>query len=171
MKKKGQVKFGETFGIIFIVYIVLVIGFIWYNNINSKQVAQIFEDDQRDRAFERYYFITNLDMIHLSQRGYIDSDFDYYSLDIMQNYTQTDEGFEYFRSKLGESTITVNISSMNFSNSGVVFNHINYFVLYNNTPKQDYNIEKFTTLIPIRDSLNNKNYMGVLEVITYTTIS
>jgi hypothetical protein len=86
--KKSQVKFGETIGIIIIVYIIVVLGFVWYNNTNTKSINEMFENDQRDRAFERYHFVMNLDLLHKSQRGFVDSEFDLNSLRAFSNFSK-----------------------------------------------------------------------------------
>ena len=97
--KSAQVKFGETIGVIFIVYLVIVVGFIWYNNSNSKAITEMIEKQDKQGAFERYDYILKLNLIHKSELGYIDKEFDKTSLDAMANYSQSVTGKEFFRRK------------------------------------------------------------------------
>ena len=163
MKKKAQVKFGETIGIIIIVYIVVVVGFLWYNNVNTKNITEIYEKDQKNRAFEKYHYIINLHLIKSSQRGDIDEDFDKNSILTMGNYSKTKEGREFLRKSLGTSFVNIQLLDDSFS----PYENI---TLYNNTPdleKKRYEIETFRTLIPVNDEINSRTEIGILELINY----
>jgi hypothetical protein len=165
VKKKGQVKFGETFGIIFIVYIIVIIGIIWYNNINTSAIQELSDDSQRDRAFEKYHFIMNSNLLHKSQLGDVDEDFDLYSLKSFRNYSKGN-GTEAVRSQLGESTILVELYDKELAKLPE-----SPILLYNNTikPKDGTKkkIETFRSLIPIQDTINKETYIGILVVKTY----
>ncbi len=168
--KKAQVKFGETIGIIIIVYIIVVLGFVWYNNSNSKAINDIFEEDQRERSFERYHFVMNLDLLHKSQRGFVDSEFDLNSLRSFTEFSK-EEGREFVRSKLGDSKVTLNLYSLNRSLGDVSFDSIENLTLYNSTPDYEFQNEGFTSLIPVYDYATKKTYLGILEVTSFRRVS
>lgn len=170
MKKRGQVKFGETIGIIVIVYLVVVLGFVWYNNVNTKSINDIFEKDQRARAFERYHYIMNLDLLHVAQRGYLDVEFDLDSLRTFANFTQGDSR-EFARSKLGDSKVDLKIYSLNYTNGESSFETFENLTLYNNTPSYRYDQQVFTSLIPVVDTASKKTYVGVLELTSYQKVN
>lgn len=164
MKKKGQVKFGETFGIIFLVYIIIMVGMIWYNNINNNTIEELNQDSQRDRAFEKYHFILNSNLLHKSELGDVDEDFDYYSLISFEEYSKGDSK-EFVRNELGESTVIVEVYDRELNELR------DPIVLYNNTvePKDGTRkkIETFRSLIPVIDTVKKETHMGVLIVKTY----
>lgn len=161
MNKLGQIKFGESIGVIIIVYIVIMVGFIWYNNVNSDNLVEIYEKDQQNRAFEKYHNIVNNHLIHSSQLGYIDEELDLYSLYTMKNYTQTKEGKQHLNSFLGNSLITVKLYDINM-------NSIKNITIYNNSkPEIEYNLEFLRTLITVKDEINEKNLIGILELVHY----
>lgn len=164
---KAQIKFGETFGVIIIVYLMIFSGLVWYNKSNQENLKQIYNDNNNNLAYEKYQFIYNLDLLHDSKRGDIDEEFNYISLKTMQNYSNTTLGKEFLLKRLDYCQIKIKI--YNFS----VFDHINStnmqetIVVYNKTYKNKENIIKpdfYRTLIPIRDNLNNQNLIGLLEI-------
>lgn len=170
MRRKAQVKFGETIGIIIIVYIVIVLGFVWYNGVNAKQISKIYEEDQRNRAFERYHYIMNLDLIHVAQRGYVDVEFDINGLRAFSNFTSGDSR-EFARSKLGDSLVNLKIYELNYTGDDVMFLSYENLTLYNSTPDYEYDKEIFTSLLPVVDSSKKKTFVGVLEVVSFRRIS
>jgi hypothetical protein len=173
MKKKAQVKFGETFGVIIIVYFVIVAGFAWYNKENSKSIEELIEDDKFERSFEIYYFVVNNDLIRVSQRGVIDDELDLNGLRAFEKFSQNTENQEFLRRQLGESTVTISIFDYNtIQNShldDVDFKHYKggHIILYNNTPEGISDVEIFRTLIPVRNEAENRIDMGLLEVKVY----
>lgn len=161
-RRKGQIKFGETFGIIILVYIIVMVGMMWYNNINTKDINEMLQDDRRDRSFEKYYYIVNSNLLHKSEAGDIDEELDLVSLRIFSNFSNS-TGKEFIRKQLGESTILIEIRDF-------CYNSIENITLYNNTPNGTLNVEKFKTLIPVISPINQTTYLGVLSVIVYDKI-
>lgn len=163
----GQVQFGEAIGVIMIVYIVLVVGFVWYNNSNSKAIAEEMAKQQKEKAFEKYDYVLKLNLIHKSELGYIDQEFDKTSLEAMANYTLSKDGKEFFRQKLGTSKIEFQLYDIDL-------NSISNITVYNNTPKDEfggndveYKISPYRTLVPVYDGVDKTSYLGVLEVLDF----
>jgi len=160
MKKKAQIKFGETFAIIILVYIILVAGMVWYNKISSDNIAEIQENNKKDKAFEKYYYIINSPLLHKSEFGDVDEEFDLAGLKIFESYSQNISNQKYIRSKLGYSKIQVEIIDKDF-------NFIENITLYNITPKEITQQESFKSLIPVTNSIDDKTYIGKLQVTIY----
>lgn len=162
--KKAQVKFGETFAVIIVVYIIIVIGSVWYNNINLGDLENLRQDDQVNRAFERYHFLTNLDLIRVSQRGIIENTYNIHSLRTFKNFSQN-EGSEYIRRNLGEANITLFLynSSIYKDDDVLPFETIQ---IYNFSLTQREQREVFWSSIPVKDPTkrSNSTYIGILRV-------
>jgi hypothetical protein len=168
--RKAQVKFGETIGVIFIVYLVIVLGFVWYNSSNSKAIAEQLEKQQNEQAFEKYDYILKLNLLHKSELGYIDQEFDKTSIESMANYTLLDFGKEHFRKRLGTSRVDFYLYDINM-------NSISNITVYNNTPVSDdpFNNRRFKqtsyrTLVPVYDGVGKTSYVGVLEILDFEVI-
>ena len=171
MQKKAQVKFGESIAIIIIVYIVLMSSLIWYNNISKTEINKMYIDDQAERAFEKYTYIDSLDLLHVSQRGIADNEFDKNSLIAFSNYTSNNGdlgGKEHIRKQLGESLVTIKIYNYTSIES---FNSYLNLTLYNNTPKdyspRTYDKNSYKTLVAVVDSNEKRTDIGLLEIYVF----
>ncbi len=165
MKRKAQVKFGETFAIIILVYIILMIGMIWYNNINTKNINEMSEESLKQRSFEKYYYIMNSDLLHKTEQGDVDEEFDLAALRAFANYTNGNQK-EYIRKQLGEALVTVKLYDRNLEEIE------EQIVLYNNTydPNLQSKIKNeivFKALIPVVDTVEKRTNLGILSVIIY----
>ncbi len=159
--RSGQIKFGETIGVIFIVYLVIVIGFVWYNSYNSKVIAEQLEKQQSEKAFEKYDYILKLNLLHKSELGYIDQEFDKTSIDSMANYTKIPLGYEHFRRKLGTSKVDFYLYDINM-------NSISNITVYNNTPvNKTFKQTSYRTLVPVYDGIEKTSYLGILEILDF----
>ena len=167
MEKKAQIKFGETFGVIIIVFILLMSGLTWYNKISQKEIYELKEKDQFDKSFEIFNYILNLNLIHSSQRGIIDDEFDYHSLIVFSNYSNTTSGKELLQKQLGTSLITIEI--YNYTEiQGDMVNH-KLIILYNNSEyitkfNRIKRFENFRTLVPVINSGENRVDLGILKI-------
>ncbi len=166
MKKKGQVKFGESFGIIIIVTIVIFLGASWYNSISSKALHELSIEDQEDRAFERYNYIINHNFLRISQNTVIDDKFDLHSFRIFSEFSKTPTGIEYLRPNLGESTIVLELYRYDDIMADI-FTVNETIVLYNRTPSANLQLQGesvYRSLIPVRDYVESRTDLGVLTV-------
>ena len=182
LSNKAQIKFGETIGVIIIVYIVIMSGLIWYNKINTGDLNDIKNKDNLEKSFEKYYYLNNLNLIHVSQRGYIDEEFDLISLITLSNFSKTKQGKEYLRKQLGNALITLKIYNFSMDNQINSTNYEQLIILYNNTPIIKNNLgnkiskiistDNYRTLIPIIDQRYTKKRkiktkMGYLQITNY----
>ncbi len=111
--KAGQVKFGETIGIIFIVYILIMVGFTWYNSITQDDFAELQEDVDREAVFDKYNFIVQSSFLRKSQGTDTENVMDYRSFMAFYNYSQTEDGKRFLRSRLGEGMISIYFYEVN----------------------------------------------------------
>jgi hypothetical protein len=165
VKRKAQVKFGETFAIIILVYIILMIGMIWYNNINTKAINEMSEESLKERSFEKYYYIMNSDLLHKTEQGDVDEEFDLAALRAFSNYS-TGNQKEYIRKQLGEALVTVKLYDKDLDEIE------DEIILYNNTYNPNLNSKiknevVFKALIPVVDAVEKRTSLGILSVIIY----
>ena len=160
MSNKAQIKFGETIGVIIVVYIVIMVGLVWYNNVNMNDLSKLYEEDRKNLAFDKYYFIVNHHLLRQSEIGFIDERFDVVSLKNMEYYSMT-TGREYMNSNLGFANISVVILAQDN-----LIERVDEITLYENYPERSriQSQETFRTLIPIRDETLGITQVGVLEV-------
>lgn len=170
MNLKAQIKFGETIGILFIVYLVLMFGIMWYNGKNSDDIDELYIKDAQDRALEKYYFILYSDLLKTSQQGFQKNTFDMVSLIAFSNYSKTSQGSSFLQRRLGEGLITLKVYSSGsiFESQNVAYEEI---ILYNNSPEFRENSQLlrkqvFTSLLPVTDEREGqrKTYLGILRV-------
>jgi len=160
--KKAQINFAETFAIIIIVYIVIVVGMVWYNQHNSKKVEEMQFNDKMQRSFEKYYFIVNLNLLHKTEHTDIDEEFDLTALQVFEkSYMNDPQSKDFIRSQLGDSLVSVDILNFDLTLNQTI-------IVYNNTPSKIRNIETFRTLIPVYNPITRKNHIGKLTLRSYT---
>ena len=168
MFKKSQIKFGETIAILIIVYVVLMSGLMWYNKSSTAEITKMGEETQNEKAFEKYSYIENLNLLHVSQRGIIDNEYDKNSLIAFANYTKNMTNFQYIRNNLEESTVTIKL--YNYTNLDTFESYLN-ITLYNNTPKDItstfYDQPIYRTLVSVVDINEKRTDIGLLEIKVY----
>ena len=171
MQNKSQIKFGETIGILFIVYIVLVFGIMWYNNKNSDDLEEMQLQNAQDSALEKYYYVIYSDLLRTSQRGYEKNSFDLLSIKSFANYSKTEEGKYFLQGRLGEAVITLDLYEGENVYDDEAGDSFDSMVLYNNTPsfRENSQIRRsqvFTSLIPLRRVQGDEEeiILGVMRV-------
>lgn len=170
MDRKSQIKFGETIGIIFVVYLVLVFGVMWYSSENESDLQEMKADNSQQQALEKYYYIIYSDLLKTSQRGFEKNYFDLVSMEALADYSKSKEGKDYLRGRLGEGLITLKLYNGSDVYSTTPGEIDKEFVLYNHSPEfreqsQLVRREVFTSLIPVQDDKKEgKIQLGVLRV-------
>lgn len=179
--KAGQVKFGETIGIIFIVYILIMVGFTWYNSITQDDFAELQEDVDREAVFDKYNFIVQSIFLRKSQGTDTENVMDYRSFMAFYNYSQTEDGKRFLRSRLGEGMISIYFYEINEQSQlvGVDLDGENGFnkvedtlVIYNYTRDDGSRLRKqenVLTTFPVDFSYRKEKLtrVGVLSLQSY----
>lgn len=179
--KKAQVKFGETIGIIFIVYILIMVGLTWYNSINEDEFVELQEDIDREATFEKYNFIVQSSFLRKSQSTEFENVMDSRALEAFYLYSQTSDGKEFLRTRLGEGLITIyfyefdsigNFQGMDQTGDGI-FDKVNdSLVIYNYTREDGSRLRKqenVLTTFPVEFSYRKEKQtkIGVLSLQSY----
>lgn len=179
--KTGQVKFGETIGIIFIVYILIMVGFTWYNSITQDDFAELQEDVDREAVFDKYNFIVQSSFLRKSQGTDTENVMDYRSFMAFYNYSQTEDGKRFLRSRLGEGMISIYFYEINEQSQlvGVDLDGENGFnkiedtlIIYNYTRNDGSRLRKqenVLTTFPVDFSYRKEKLtrIGVLSLQSY----
>lgn len=179
--KTGQVKFGETIGIIFIVYILIMVGFTWYNSITQDDFAELQEDVDREAVFDKYNFIVQSSFLRKSQGTDTENVMDYRSFMAFYNYSQTEDGKRFLRSRLGEGMISIYFYEINEQSQlvGVDLDGENGFnkiedtlIIYNYTRDDSSRLRKqenVLTTFPVDFSYRKEKLtrIGVLSLQSY----
>ncbi len=166
--KKAQIKFGETFGIIIIVYLVLFFGLTWYNNSNSKDLKELYEKDQLERSFEKYHFLNNLELLRVSKQGHVERALDYHSLEVFSNFSAV-EGKDYLRGKLGYGNVTIQLYE--YDDDGLEKKD-NEITLYKNEPLEEIEVigrNAFKNVLIVKNQVTGEQLLGVVNIITIQT--
>ncbi len=158
--RRAQVKFGETIGIVFIVYIVFVMGLSWYNSSNDKDFQEMFENDQREQSFEKYYFIVNHPFLHDSKRGIVQTTFDTVSLEAFEGYKETAVGENYLRDRLGDAEIVLEIYTRDY------FEDLENVVFVGNPDYEDQDLEPIEIFNSQRDGFDDSGDFAPSEIET-----
>ncbi len=178
--KKAQVKFGETIGILFIVYLILMVGLTWYNSINEDDIKELIEEQNEVKANQMYEFVLNSNFIRKSQGSESENLMDMYSLQAFYDYSQSLEGEDFLRKRLGEGIIKIYFYQLDHTNDDdlIIYDldttnppgkQDDAIILYNFTrigeePK-NFNIIRST--YPVEETLSGEIFIGVLEVNSY----
>jgi phosphotransferase system glucose/maltose/N-acetylglucosamine-specific IIC component len=167
MNKKSQVKFGETFAIIILVYIILMGGLLFYNNYNENSLFEIKNKYQNELAFEKYNFIKNLNLIHVTNKGVIEDEFSLLNLLIFYNFSKTDEGKKFLEPSLENAIFSMKIYQFNETTLKYNFDKETLnFTFYNKTPKnkEKYNIKNFKTISIVYNEFNKTKEIAILNL-------
>jgi hypothetical protein len=162
--KSSQIKFGETIGVILIVYVIILLGFSWYNSITNDRIIELEEQNVKFRNNEKFDYVLNLELLRLKNRGSIQKEFDYYSLIAFEDYTKNKngEGFGKTKENLGYAIVKVNILGSNFGVEESI-------VLFDNQLEDDKieSQKSYKVIVPIRDGQEYTTKLGIMEVILY----
>lgn len=162
--KKAQVKFGEAFGIIIIVYVVLTVGLSWYNSSNEKNLREMSAENNENLAFEKYNFITNLNLLRNSEDENINYFMDLDAIRAFQNYTNTTEGKNFLRGKLASSRVRIQLYNYTGIQDFIAYENI---TIYENIPDFEYVPINYRTIIPVYDAIDKRMDVGYLFIEVY----
>lgn len=169
MNIKAQVKFGESIGVIIIVYILLIIGSIWYSKINNSDLNNIIEENQKNIAFEKYYYFVNYPYIHKSQMGIIDGGkYDLLSLRVFSNFSKINIGKQMLKDQLGHSLIQIKIfNRTNYNLVNYEENIVLYNYSYNESNYKSVDTNPYTTIVSVYDPIERQNKIGILTLVDF----
>ena len=156
--KRAQVKMGETIAIMFIFFILLIVGAVFYMNLQRTTVYREIQEAYELRAVEISQTISFLPEAQCTESNVIKAScFDLYKLIGLSKVTQTPKGLNLYSREFGTTTIELIKIYPGGGN----------WTLYDNQ-KAEFTTAPVTNIpIMIYNTTSDKYYFGVLKVTTY----
>jgi hypothetical protein len=155
--KKSQVKFGETFGVMIIMYFVIIFGMYWYDSYLQDVKEDLFKKNKKLIEKERIEYISNLKYLKYSFSGIIGEEFDLYSLYAYSKYSKNETYKKEIRKNLGTSLVVLKVLNESLQINQTI-------ILYNNSLDNPTDISIFRLMYPIKNSVLEKTNLGLLEI-------
>ena len=156
--KKAQVKMGETIAILFIFFILLIVGAVFYMNMTRVSVSRDISEFKEQKAVELSQIISFLPEVRCTEANVAEAGcFDLYKLIAMSEISKTPEGMFVYNREFETTKINIKV---------LYPVHANWTIY----ERQKGNFTSASTMnIPI--SLYNASadsyYFGLLEVTVY----
>lgn len=159
VNRKAQIKMGETIAIMFIFFVLLVVGAIFYMNLQRATVSREITEAYELRAVELSQVISFLPEAQCTESNVVKAScFDLYKLIGLSKVASTPEGINLYSREFGTTTIRL----IKLYPSG------GEWVLYDNR-KANFTSAPVTNIpIMLFNTTSDKYYFGVLEVTTYS---
>ena len=153
MQKKSQIQMLETIAVLFIFFVLIMVGFVFYANIREENLATQTEKTRQLLAIEVAERASNLPELQCSEENIVDPN----CIDLIKLEVATDimkENVVHYHDRLMFSRITVSS----------IYPLPQEWTLYDR-PNENYE-NKIDTFIPISllDPISNKNSFGVMRV-------
>jgi len=156
MKKKSQMQFGETIAILFIFFMLLVVGLVFYVKIKTASVGQDISEYKDVRAVELSQTVAFLPEFQCTEMNVVEpSCFDKYKILAMQKVSEANHAY-YYRD-LGDILIEVQ----------QIYPFGETIVPYNSTPETFTVASQAHIPISLYDVESEKYIFGVLRITTY----
>jgi len=158
-RKDAQVKMGETVAIMFVFFLLLIVGAVFYMNLQRTTVTREIGEAQEMRAVEIAQIISFLPEAQCTESNVIKAScFDLYKLRGLAKVASTPQGINLYSNEFG--TTTINLVQL-YPPGGDL-------VIYNN-PKSNFTSAPVTNIpIMLFNTTSDKYYFGVLSIKTYS---
>jgi len=161
--RKAQVKFGETIAILFIFFILLILGFIFYGRFSAVSASQDVIEQQEIQSVGVSQAITYLSELSCTERNVLEEGcFDLHKVIALNTLGVSQDADPqlraYYLNLFGSATITITS----------VFPKGETYVLYNNS-KEEFS-QGLSSFFPIslKNASDNSYSLAVLSVVIYT---
>ncbi|MFH1376359.1 MAG: hypothetical protein ABIH25_01865 [Candidatus Woesearchaeota archaeon] len=148
--KKGQLQIQETGFVIFIVVVILLIGFVLFYQFQIRSIENLNEKYQEDKFEDMISFVPSMPELSYSVRGDQKGSIDFYKARAFADVSDN----EYYKNLFGYKKITLKVSA-------------DTLVLYDNKLSSYTGIRKITSPVSVYNAWDEKYYVGVLEVERY----
>ncbi|MBW2996772.1 hypothetical protein KY349_00355 [Candidatus Woesearchaeota archaeon] len=157
--RRSQIKMGETIAIMFVFFIILIVGAVFYMNLQRTSVRQEIAEAYELRAVELAQTISFLPEAQCTESNVVRAScFDIYKLIGLSKVTATPKGLNVYQNDFGTTTIKLI----------QIYPEGGEWVLYDN-PKADFTSAPVTHIpISLYNTTSDIYYFGVLEVTTYS---
>ena len=156
--RKAQVQMGETIAIMFVFFILLIVGAVFYMNLQRTTITRDVAAAYELRAVELSQIISFLPEAQCTESNVVKAScFDIYKLIGMSKVAATPKGLNLYEREFG--TTTIKLLKM-YPEGGE-------WVLYDN-PKEDFTSAPVTHIpLALYNTTSDRYYFGILEVTTY----
>jgi hypothetical protein len=156
---KSQIKLGETVAIMFVFFILLIIGAVFYMNLQRTTVQRDIAEGTELRAVELAQIISFLPEAQCTESNVVKAScFDLYKLIGLSTVSKSAKGLDLYANEFGTSMIRLN----------VVYPYQGNWTLYSNV-KGNFTSAPVTHIpIALYNTTDDKYYFGVLEITTYS---
>ncbi len=157
-RRKSQIKMGETIAIMFVFFILLVVGAVFYMNLQRTTVTRDIAEAYDLRAVELAQTISFLPEAQCTESNVVKAScFDIYKLIGLSKVAATPQGRDLYSNEFGNTKILL----------VKVYPVGGEWTLYSN-PKANFTNAPVTHIpIALYNTTSDKYYFGVLEVTTY----
>jgi hypothetical protein len=157
--KRSQVKMGETIAILFIFFILLIIGAVFYMNLQRTTVYRDIEQAYELRAVELSQVISFLPELQCTEANVVKAScFDIHKLQGLSQVVQSDLGLLMYDREFGQTKIEVLVIYPPAANIPIW-----------DRPKPGYTSAPVTHIpISLFDSTSGKRAFGILEITVYS---
>jgi hypothetical protein len=156
--RKAQIKMGETIAIMFVFFILLIVGAVFYMNLQRSTVTREIQEAYELRAVELSQIISFLPEAQCTDSNVVKAScFDIYKLIGLSKVTATPKGLTLYEREFG--TTTIKLIKM-YPEGGE-------WILYDNR-KEEFTSAPVTHIpLALYNTTSDKYYFGILEVTTY----
>ena len=157
--KRAQMKMGETIAILFIFFILLIIGAVFYMNLQRTTVYRDIEHAYELRAVELSQVISFMPELQCTEANVVKpSCFDIHKMRALSHVAQKNLGLLLFDREFGETKIEVLVIYPPSEN-----------ILLWDKPKPGYTSAPVTHIpISLFNSTSGKRAFGILEITVYS---
>ncbi|MFQ5475144.1 MAG: hypothetical protein ACE5DM_04875 [Candidatus Nanoarchaeia archaeon] len=156
--RKAQVRMGETIAILFIFFLLLVVGAVFYVKIKAVSVSRDISEFRDVRAVELSQTISFLPEFQCTEVNVVEPGcFDIYKLMAMEKVSQEPEHKAFYLRELGQVLIEV---IKIYPSGGVI-------VPYNNSPGNFSLASQSNVPVALFNVSSGQYYFGVLRITTY----
>jgi hypothetical protein len=159
MKAKSQIKMGETIAIMFVFFILLVVGAVFYMNLQRTSAQQEIATSYQLREVELSQVISFLPEAQCTESNVVKAScFDLYKLIALSKIATSPEGIALYSNEFGTTAIQLI----------KVYPPGGNWTLYYNPRANFSGAEVMNIPIALYNTTSDKYYFGVLEIRTYT---
>ena len=155
INKKAQVKMGETIAILFIFFVLLMVGAMVYFNVQKTTFRREMTEQFEARSVELAQVISFLPELQCTEKNVVEPGcFDLYKLAALDYISKQEQNSAYYAREFESSLISVNL---------IYPDDVSY-VIFNNTPVKYFESSSFQVPVSVFDAFNDASSFGVLEV-------
>ncbi|MBT5021374.1 hypothetical protein HOK51_10150 [Candidatus Woesearchaeota archaeon] len=153
--KKAQVRMGETIAILFIFFILLIIGALIYFNIQKTTIRRDIAERFEASAVELSQVVSFLPEIQCTEKNVVEPGcFDLFKIIALSDISKEKQNSAYYSREFGQSLIQIK----------QIYPFEMSWTLFNNTPDKLVESSLFQIPISIFDASEEASNFGILQI-------